>query len=142
MKLIHINLKNCCCQFIILVMNNIRTLRKEKGLTQVELSKELEVDQTAISKWEVGKALPDTAMLLKLSTFFDVSIDYLLGTSDFYYPDNVRDNAAPMGESLTAAERELLADFRRLSPYLQGVAVDTVRNWVSNNPGDDLQKKA
>ncbi len=38
--------------------------------------------QQAIGKWEVGKSEPDGATLLKLSAFFNVTTDYLLGKSD------------------------------------------------------------
>lgn len=70
-------------------MNNFKELRKEKGLTQLELAKILEIDQTTVSKWELGKAVPDTAMLIKLAEFFDVSTDYLLSRSNYYYPDTI-----------------------------------------------------
>ncbi len=70
-------------------MNTFKELRKEKKLTQTELAKRLEIDQTTVSKWELGKALPDTAMLIKLSEFFDVSTDYLLSRSNYYYPDKI-----------------------------------------------------
>lgn len=115
-------------------MNTIKELRKEKGLTQTDLAKVVGLDQTAISKWELDKALPDTAILIKLSEFFNVSIDYLLGRSTFYYPDNVKPNAPD--------EEELLEYFRGLSPYLKGVALDTVRAMAGKNGGGSLQNKA
>lgn len=70
-------------------MNKFKELRKEKGLTQVELSKIFNIDQTTVSKWELEKAIPDTAMLIKLAEFYDVSTDYLLSRSNYYYPDNI-----------------------------------------------------
>lgn len=70
-------------------MNVYRKLRKEKGLTQVELSKILHVNQTTTSKWELDLAIPDPVMLKQLSSFYGVSVDYLLGRTDNPTPDTL-----------------------------------------------------
>ncbi len=54
------------------------TLRKEKGLTQMELAERLNVSRQAISRWEVGAALPSTDNLMVLAELYGVQIDYLL----------------------------------------------------------------
>lgn len=54
------------------------TLRKEKGLTQAELADMLGVTNKAVSKWETGEAMPETAQLIPLSRIFGVSVDELL----------------------------------------------------------------
>lgn len=59
-------------------MNIYQELRNKKHLTQVELSKKLNVNQATISKWEKGKSIPDIMMLKTLSDFYGVSIEYLL----------------------------------------------------------------
>ena len=53
-------------------------LRKEKGMTQEELAEQLNVSRQAVSRWEMGTALPDTENVLQLSKLYAVSIDYLL----------------------------------------------------------------
>lgn len=93
--------------------NIIKDLRKEKGLTQMQLAIQLQIDQTTVSKWELGKAIPDTAMLITLSRFFDVSTDYLLGNSDFYYPDRLQ--SAQKNVGLSPDEQSILDDYRSLS---------------------------
>lgn len=120
-------------------MSTFKTLRKEKGLTQTELAKLLKIDQTTVSKWELGKALPDTALLIKLAEFFDVSIDFLLSRTEFYYPDKVT-IATPIGESLTSEELELLSLFRELSPYLKGMTLDVVRSWAKKDTDGERKK--
>lgn len=55
----------------------LQQLRKEKGLSQEELADKLEVSRQAISKWEVGE-VPNLENLVKLSRFFDCSLDYLV----------------------------------------------------------------
>lgn len=60
-------------------MLHIRELRIKRGLSQLELAKQLNVAQNTVSQWENGTREPDAEMLRKLSAFFNVSIDYLLG---------------------------------------------------------------
>lgn len=56
----------------------ILTLRKQKGLSQEELAEKLNVSRQAVSRWEMGTALPDASNILQLSKLFEVSTDYLL----------------------------------------------------------------
>ena len=53
-------------------------LRKEKGLTQLQLAKQLNVTDKAISRWETGKNYPDIEIFEELSNILDVSISELL----------------------------------------------------------------
>ncbi|MDE6412121.1 MAG: helix-turn-helix transcriptional regulator [Clostridia bacterium] len=53
-------------------------LRKEKNLTQSELAEKLGITNKAVSKWETGEAMPDTAQLLPLAEILGVSVDELL----------------------------------------------------------------
>ncbi|MCO8297331.1 helix-turn-helix domain-containing protein [Tetragenococcus halophilus] len=64
----------------------LKDLRKEKSLTQKELSQILKVSQQTIGSWEVGRAEPSTEMLDKLCEFFGVSYDYILGKTDTRKP--------------------------------------------------------
>jgi len=58
--------------------NFLYSLRKEKGMTQMELADRLGVTNKAVSKWETGDAMPETSLLLPISRIFDVSVDELL----------------------------------------------------------------
>lgn len=53
-------------------------LRKKAGLSQEELAAKLSVSRQAVSRWELGAALPDAPNLLQISTLFGVTADYLL----------------------------------------------------------------
>lgn len=64
----------------------IYRLRKEKGVTQEELSKYVGVSAQAVSKWENG-GVPDTELLPKIADYFAVSIDILFGRSFADYND-------------------------------------------------------
>ena len=53
-------------------------LRKKSGLTQEELAEKLAVSRQAISRWEMGLAVPDASNLLQISQLFKVTVDYLI----------------------------------------------------------------
>ena len=57
-------------------------LRKKRGLSQEQLADQLGVSRQAVSKWESGRAVPETNTLISISTFFDVSLDYLMKEDD------------------------------------------------------------
>ena len=59
-------------------MNIFHQSRISNGYTQEELAKELKVDRSTVAKWENGKALPRTEMLIKLSELFHCTIDELV----------------------------------------------------------------
>lgn len=56
----------------------ICTLRKEKGLTQLQLAERLNVSDKAVSKWERGLGCPDVSLLARLSQVFAVDLEKLL----------------------------------------------------------------
>ena len=57
------------------LQQHIRTLRKERGLSQEALAEALGVSRQAVTKWEDGSALPSTANLLALADFFAVPLE-------------------------------------------------------------------
>lgn len=63
-------------------MNRLKILREEKELLQSDLAQIIGVTQKAISNYEAENRDMSTEVLKKLSDFFEVSIDYLLGKSD------------------------------------------------------------
>ena len=62
-----------------MLKENIKTLRKQKGLSQEELSIKLNVVRQTISKWEQGLSVPDAEMLISLSEVLEVPVSTLLG---------------------------------------------------------------
>ena len=61
----------------------LRMLRKEKELKQEDIANVLGCTQRKISYMEQGVTEPDTQSLVKLADFFGVSVDFLLGRSDY-----------------------------------------------------------
>ena len=54
--------------------------RKDTGFTQKEVSEELNIPRSTIANYETGRTQPDLETLAKLADFYEVSIDWLLGT--------------------------------------------------------------
>lgn len=83
----------------------IARLRKEKGLTQNDLGDRLGVSFQAVSKWERGETLPDTAILLDLANALETSVDFILtgGSQVLHYRGKF--TAAQMSEGILALKR-------------------------------------
>ena len=58
---------------------NIKAIRKSKGLSQEELAIKLNVVRQTISKWEQGLSVPDSDMLISISEVLETSVSTLLG---------------------------------------------------------------
>ena len=56
----------------------LKERRQKAGLLQADVAERLEVDQTAVSKWETGKSKPVKKYLKKLAVLYDCSVDDLL----------------------------------------------------------------
>lgn len=59
--------------------NNLKQLRHERGLGQVELAKQIGVSKGVISLWENGLREPNLSSLIAIASFFKISIDELVG---------------------------------------------------------------
>ncbi len=62
-----------------MLKDNLKILRKNKGLSQEELSIKLNVVRQTISKWESGLSVPDAEMLISISEVFDTPVSTILG---------------------------------------------------------------
>lgn len=56
----------------------LKHLRKQKGLSQLELAEKLQVSRQAVSGWEAGSSRPSTENLKSLGALYDVPLEYLL----------------------------------------------------------------
>lgn len=81
-------------------MNNVRELRKSRGIQQKELAIEIGVSNSTVSDWEHGRKNPSGERLRKLADFFDVEPPVILGYSE---PQNlfVPEDPATCGKSET-----------------------------------------
>ena len=65
-----------------MMQNNLRKLRKEKGLSQIAVQMQTGIEQALISKYENGERVPPTETLMQLADFYGVSMDYIMGRTD------------------------------------------------------------
>lgn len=63
----------------------IRQLRQARGISQVELSAALDVTKQSVSNWENNNIQPSIDILIRLSRYFSVSTDYILGLDERKY---------------------------------------------------------
>lgn len=81
---------------------NIKKLRRERGITQEKLAEYLKISTQAVSKWERGETLPDITLVIPLAAYFGVSTDEILGL------DEAKNKARA---------QEMIAEYRRLKYY-------------------------
>ena len=65
-----------------MLVERLKQLRAEKGMTQVQLAQMLDVSKGTIAMWETSKRKPSFEILSRLSDIFDRRMDYILGYSD------------------------------------------------------------
>lgn len=83
---------------------NIRALRKSKGLSQQELAIKLNVVRQTISKWEQGLSVPDSEMLISLSEVLETPVSKLLGET---VAEMEADNIKAISEKLEVINLQL-----------------------------------
>lgn len=90
-----------------MVGKNIRRLRKERGYSQEQLARKLNVTQGVVSHWEIGSHLPGTAQMIQMAQIFGVPLDSLTDDSPQRELDSVRvlRNAIPIIGSIACGER-------------------------------------
>ena len=88
----------------------IKELRKEFGLSQVELAAQMEVTKQTISNWENENIQPSIDMLVGLANVFNVTTDYLLGLDDV---PRLSIEGLPL--SFAAHLAQIIEDFRTLT---------------------------
>lgn len=91
-------------------MNRLKYLREEKSMLQEDLAKVLEVSQKTISNYETGERDMSTETLTKLSEYFNVSIDYLLGKSNIRNPEKVEIDTNKLYIGLSTNDYENITD--------------------------------
>lgn len=104
---------------------NIKKLRKENNMSQVELAEKLHISPQAVSKWETGKSLPDMLTLKSLSEIFNVSVDYLI-SDDIGHSEKIKVNETP--EDIKYPTTEELQSVKTIVP-----AVSSKSMWKSKS---------
>lgn len=107
--------------------DRLKQLRSEAGISMKQLAAEVDVSDAAICKWENGTAEPKVSYLIKLSEYFECTVDYLVGKTDEF--GAVKGNGVKPPLKLTREERQLVASVRELKPNMKSLLQDTVNAW-------------
>lgn len=91
-----------------MLQDNIKTIRKNKGLTQEELAIRLSVVRQTVSKWEKGLSVPDADMLQRMAEVLEVSVSELLGEEQ-----KMEENRNEIAEQLSRINEQLAIKNRR-----------------------------
>lgn len=102
--------------------DNIVKYRHERNITQSELARFLGVTKASVSKWETRQSYPDIMLLPKLASYFDVSIDELIG----YEPKLEKEHVNKLYEKL--AEEFASKEFEKVIEHVQ----DVVKTYYSS----------
>lgn len=108
----------------------LKQLRKEKGMTQIDLAKALDVSSGTVAMWETGKRKPSFDMFDRLTALFDKRIDYILGTSDDPAPLKAGEGETLVkGEWIVQEEYEdIMRKFSLLDEFGQKTVASVLRS--------------
>lgn len=108
----------------------LKQLRKEHGMTQLDLAKELGVSGGTVAMWETGKRMPRYETLDRMTDLFDRRIEYILGTSDdTSSPHLSEDEVRVLGEWAVQDDYEdVFRRFAMLDEYGQKNVEAVLRN--------------
>ncbi len=124
--------------------DRIKELRVEKGLRQIDLANELSVSKATISLWERGNARPEFGTCETMAAFFNVTLSYLLGSSNDRVPDTADiDLDEQAAQGICEEYREMFLKYVRLSEKSRAI-VDAAINGAfraDRDSGDLLEDK-
>ena len=108
--------------------DNLKTLRRARGLSQEELAGRLHVTRQTISKWENALSVPDAELLLRLAEELEAPVSRLLGgpVEDEPAPDQVAAHLAELNRLLAERNRRS----RRIWRVVAGVLIGIVALYV------------
>lgn len=110
-----------------MLATRLKELRETKNLSQAAFAKEFGISSGAIGNWESGKRIPDLATLQKIADFFDISIDYLTGTSQTTEEIKTARNTVKKLIGEQEDEALTIADFE--SKF--DINYQTFRSWIN-----------
>ncbi|WP_083205824.1 MULTISPECIES: helix-turn-helix domain-containing protein [Selenomonas] len=100
-------------------MNRMKLLREQHNLSQTDLAKKLNISRQSYNFYENEKRDPDTAMLVRIADFFNVSLDYLLGRTN---------DPSPIVKEMTPSyQEEVIQDLEDITPDM----ASEIRQYIS-----------
>ena len=103
--------------------DNLKALRKRKGITQEELATRLNVVRQTVSKWEKGLSVPDSELLIKLAEILEVPVSRLLGSKieTAEQPDALAEQLSRINEQLAIKNRRAKRVWKAIAFLVGGI---------------------
>lgn len=105
-----------------IVAANLAALRKQQGLTQLQLAEQLHYSDKAVSKWERGESLPDLAVMKQLADFYGITIDDFLLTPEQRAEKAATQEVSTIDSAAAAAEPQIIRRQKRNRLIIAGMA--------------------
>ena len=105
-----------------MLQENIRAIRRARGLSQEEVARQLHITRQTLSKWENGQSVPDAQLLLHLAEILDTPVSELLGGPVELAGEDV-DTVAQQLERLNSLLAERNRRSRRIWKVVAGVLI-------------------
>ena len=118
-----------------MLKDNLKTLRKNKGLSQEELSVKLNVVRQTVSKWEQGLSVPDAEMLISISEVFETPVSTILGEN---IDEQEKNDLKVISEKLEVINEQLSKKQKQKRNIFVNTLIITdgspYQNWDYSNP--------
>ncbi|ENK0838787.1 helix-turn-helix transcriptional regulator [Clostridium botulinum] len=122
--------------------------RKEKGITQEQLADYIGVSKASVSKWESGSSYPDILLLPELATYFNISVDELLGYSPQLTREDIKKIYSKLSHEFTVKPfdevmeqcNKLIKKYYSCFPFLLSI-IQLLLNYSSLIKNDAIKKE-
>lgn len=94
-----------------MIGERLQELRKDHGMSQLELAQKLHVSFHTVSSYERDRSMPNDEIKLKIAKLFDVSLDFLLGLIDVPLSYKREPNCLPLPKDFSEREMEQVRDY-------------------------------
>ncbi len=113
----------------------IASCRKEQGMTQAVLAEKLGISDRAVSKWENGKSMPDTGIMLELCDFLSINVNELLSGEKIMtetYNKKAEENLLKMRKELEEKNKQMLITEYWISfpAVISGIAMVFIASYI------------
>jgi len=113
----------------------IASCRKAQGMTQADLAKKLGITDRAVSKWETGKSMPDSGIMLELCAILGINVNELLSGEKVMsdrYDQKAEENLLAMGQALEEKNRQMLKIEKQMSlpTIISGIVLAFVASFA------------
>ena len=105
-----------------MILERLKKLRLERGLSQPDIARQLEIPLATYRSYEQGKREPNNETVLKISNILNTSADYLLGGNDIKVPD--------INATLTKEEQQFINNFISLNTEERKVLMKLIEKMV------------